>query len=520
MPDELDDIPAIEKSFVWEGKATRPVLINSSKALELINIDPRDLVGRRKRKGTTLARTGDVFTLQVGDAIPAGSAASPLYTDNAFALTQIGTHVYWSTNAGYTAFTTVFSTSELIRFVKGVTVYYRLSNALVYTWDGNTANNWVSVGATNASFPPCTDAIWLAQNRMLAVQGTDIYYSNASDGSTWDRTVQKFTINDGGGNFHWAQEIKQNVVILAKPNRLYELDVSNPNPSFWTFRLLTGTIGSNSYHQGTARIGNDLAITTWQGIYLLSDILNNDTPKPISDEVYDELFNITTANLGLYNSSRNYIHMVCCRELLLVTNQLQSSQFILVCHLPSRRWFRWSIPYTVYALAIQEDPAKPLAMPLALVYSAAATPTVEVQILDSAEVIDALPSQVDRTIGSGQSTNITYQEDSGPLLFGFPENTKNGNVLKIFALSTGANAASLAVSYMIDESQTWTAFAASPLALNSGTAGSLLIFTIPLEALGRFTTLRIRMVDSTAFTTQVLGWVALAWPNNVNTSGT
>ncbi len=184
-------------------------------------------------------------------------------------------------NTGYTDWTDI---TGLTTMTTGLTTNF--AQALDQCFIMNGTDNTMSIdssftvtdeGNLNASFPRGTFAEWTPNNRMFAsgVQ-TDslrdyVYFSNALDPHTWDRTLNLFKVRSGnGGKITWLKTFKEFELIIYKNDSIFVLEMDGATPlTDWTVKTLSTKIGCPA-GRTVQDIGNDHIFLANDGYRLLS----------------------------------------------------------------------------------------------------------------------------------------------------------------------------------------------------------------------------------------------------------
>ena len=439
------------------------------------------------------------------------------------------------------ALTPTFALNSLTHLVEANGTIYRLqaSVANIFSWDKVIANAWVDLGNTNADFPRTRTAIWTSQSRMLAANGplttvADfdlLYYSNALIPGTWDRTVQAVYIGRGEGFGIYALiEYRQNLVLVFKSNSIWELDISNPNPSFWSTRRMIEGFGAQSQN-GVTRVGSDVALLSGDGVYLLSAILAGNF-IPITREVesdFNTMMNrrsYTTIPSGTTTRQRTSQVFFDGDYIWIINSQ---SSFALVYHVKTQRWQRITLGSSLAATKFYG------LVNIAMTSTVVPRDTYTVALLGATNVAD--PSQFPSTFTGSSGTAydtladdqptgsnvIPTQEETGGLVFGAPNNLKNGELLEVdYLVNTGGG--QILIEYQLDESGTWTTLVTIDLSKKSdqtttGTAEEYVRYTTSLNGLSQFRIIRFRFTNQASYILKWLGWTAFARVNNLDLGG-
>jgi len=539
MPDVLEDPIAVESSFALGGYATElhKSLLGSQRSALLQDFDLDEVVTRLSRGAfRSLFQDGS-------DSIAKTPNSQPVIikTNSSNLLFQAGDTMYDVTANVPSALTPTFALNSLTHLVEANGTIYRLqaSVANIFSWDKVIANAWVDLGNTNADFPRTRTAIWTSQSRMLAANGplttvADfdlLYYSNALIPGTWDRTVQAVYIGRGEGFGIYALiEYRQNLVLVFKSNSIWELDISNPNPSFWSTRRMIEGFGAQSQN-GVTRVGSDVALLSGDGVYLLSAILAGNF-IPITREVesdFNTMMNrrsYTTIPSGTTTRQRTSQVFFDGDYIWIINSQ---SSFALVYHVKTQRWQRITLGSSLAATKFYG------LVNIAMTSTVVPRDTYTVALLGATNVAD--PSQFPSTFTGSSGTAydtladdqptgsnvIPTQEETGGLVFGAPNNLKNGELLEVdYLVNTGGG--QILIEYQLDESGTWTTLVTIDLSKKSdqtttGTAEEYVRYTTSLNGLSQFRIIRFRFTNQASYILKWLGWTAFARVNNLDLGG-
>ena len=537
MPDLLEDPIVTESSFVLGGHATQPqkAFLGALKSALLQNHDLTEFSIRKKRPPFQ----GVITTNSINETPNTAGRPILFQHGNAGVVLQAGTHMYDVRGGTVTQLpTATFTAATMYQLVEGNNKVYRLqgANGNIYSWDKNVANAFTDAGSGNTNFPRAQCALFASQNRMLAANGPlgtsadfdSLYYSNSNDPDTWDRTVQLFRVGIGDGDgIYGLIEIAQNVVLIGKGESFWEMDISNPNPSFWNARKIIKGFGISSA-QHLCKYGTDVAMLCGDGIYTLSS-LRSGNPVPLTREVQDDFDAMVNRKSYSQNPAFSAAgHKNCAiafdgTYLWMITTRT-TTKYALVLHVASGRWQRVTIDSSssfdgrIYGIS-------------ATGYSSVGTPrdVLTMIFVGSTNYGDILvsPSYVTSGTGSGTAYGvfkdldslgngyvIVSQEETGGLVFSAPSNNKNGEMLEVLWLGH-TNGGSLLVEYQLDESGSWTTLTTITL---TGTAGVLNRSAMSLNGLAAFKTIRFRFTEQSNYLFQTLSWSAFARVNNLELS--
>ena len=492
MPDQLEDQPIVE-TISFEGGMNakdHPTQLQNHDAY-LINGDLRDRFLRRKRNGWndplggTFTATGSGFL-----ALTSPSVVYAFFNNTAF---RLGTE-----QTGLTA--TLAPTGTVVALSR----VYRLSST-ENIFSASTADaTFTDEGSGNTSFPRCIKAIYTSTGRMLALDSTNgLYYSNALAPQTWDRTVQKLTLTSplDGSNVDMI-EYRPGLVVIARQDALMQLDISNPNPSFWTLRVLVPEIRflTASRHSLDMAFGQ-LFVITKSGLFTLQQLLSSPSPRALSYEL----------NLVLSTTGRYDIFCMNNRLWLYSDQTLKTYGSFTIrafeYDIETNRWTALAgAANTVWGSTVT-DMISFANIPYAL--------TTGQQILR-----DALTDiTYDETTILGAAA-ITYLFETRAFLGGDITIKKTGLMLEVAYL--GDAAVTPTVEYMIDESGTWVALTSGVSSL-TGTSGQIYKMKIPLLSLEyysiRFRWQTVDVSQEVGVTSKIISLSVFHSPQNVEWGG-
>lgn len=487
MPDVLEE-PLLVETVSAEGgmnASDHPTELSSNQDVFLMNghLGPR--FTRNKRAGWTLVGAVGGYTPAAGTPVAryslSGSVNYTFFNATAYRSTGNATPLT-SLTASAAPSGTVEDSSRIYRLSTSENIFSCVTSGVAC----------VDEGATNTSFPQCRQAIWTSTGRMLALDSTHgLYYSNALDAQTWDRTVQKLTISSprNGKNVDMV-EYKPGLVLIAVEDAVLELNISNPNPSFWTLTTKISDVVKfyqNSRH-AMALAGQDVYLVGQSGIYSFLQLLASPTfPRPLSYEL-----NLDLVGTGIYNL------FVFKNRLFFYTNEALKTYdtFTVKAYEYDIETKRWS--------AFTSGTAGPWAGSVAEIYAS----KINLFVLGSDNGL-YWGSHTDAFSDSdvnGTLVPITYLFETRAF-FGGDITIKK--IAEVFELTfTGDTAVTPTISYMIDESGSWTDLSIGVTAL-TGTSGKILKMKMPISSLGEWYTIRFRFkavdINGTALvTTKVL----------------
>lgn len=218
----------------------------------------------------------------------------------------------WTDITGLTALTTGLDTNfaqaiDRCFILNGTDNVFSIDSSFTVTDEGNT----------NTDFPKTTFAEWATNNRMFASGSiTDaerdyVWFSNALDPQTWDRTINLFKVRSGnGGKVTWLKMFKEFELIIYKNDSIYVLEMSGATPlTDWDVKPLSTVIGCPA-GRTVCDIGNDHIFLANDGVRLLSrttfDKLRvgviSDSIRDIMDDINQDAIETSNAYFenGLY----------------------------------------------------------------------------------------------------------------------------------------------------------------------------------------------------------------------------
>lgn len=178
----------------------------------------------------------------------------------------------WDNITGLTTLTAGLTTNfiqglDRLFILNGTDNVFSIDSSLTVTDEGNT----------NTDFPRTTIAEWTANNRMFASGSLTqslrdiVYFSNALDPQTWDRTLNLFKVRSGGGGkVTWLKMFKEFELIIYKNDSIFVLNMDGTTPlTDWNLKPLSVVVGCPA-GRTVCDIGNDQIYLANDGVRLLS----------------------------------------------------------------------------------------------------------------------------------------------------------------------------------------------------------------------------------------------------------
>lgn len=178
----------------------------------------------------------------------------------------------WDDITGLTTLTTGLTTNfvqglDRCFILNGTDNVFSIDSSLTVTDEGNT----------NTDFPKTTFAEFATNNRMFAsgsLTSTErdyVWFSNALDPQTWDRSANLFKVRSGnGGKVTWIKMFKEFELIIYKNDSIYVLNMEGTTPlTDWSLKPLSTVIGCPA-GRTVCDIGNDHIYLANDGVRLLS----------------------------------------------------------------------------------------------------------------------------------------------------------------------------------------------------------------------------------------------------------
>ena len=178
----------------------------------------------------------------------------------------------WDNITGLTTLTAGLTTNfaqglDKLFILNGTDNVFSIDSALAVTDEGNA----------NTDFPKTTFAEWTANNRMFASGSLTqslrdtVYFSDALDPQTWNRTTNLFKVRSGGGGkVTWLKMFKEFELIIYKNDSIFVLSMEGATPlTDWTLKPLSVVVGCPA-GRTVCDIGNDQIYLANDGVRLLS----------------------------------------------------------------------------------------------------------------------------------------------------------------------------------------------------------------------------------------------------------
>lgn len=178
----------------------------------------------------------------------------------------------WDNITGLTALTAGLTTNfiqglDKLFILNGTDNVYSIDSALSVTDEGNT----------NTDFPRTTFAEWAANNRMFASGSLTqslrdiVYFSDALDPQTWNRSTNLFKVRSGGGGkVTGLKMFKEFELIIYKNDSIFVLNMDGATPlTDWDLKPLSVVVGCPATRT-IQDIGNDQIYLANDGVRLLS----------------------------------------------------------------------------------------------------------------------------------------------------------------------------------------------------------------------------------------------------------
>jgi len=178
----------------------------------------------------------------------------------------------WDNITGLTALTADLTTNfiqglDRLFILNGTDNVFSIDSSLTVTDEGNT----------NTDFPRTTFAEWTANNRMFAGGSQTqslrdyVWFSDALDPQTWNRSTNVFKVNSGGGGkVTWLKMFKEFELIIYKDDSIFVLQMDGTTPlTDWNLKPLSVVVGCPA-GRTVCDIGNDQIYLANDGVRLLS----------------------------------------------------------------------------------------------------------------------------------------------------------------------------------------------------------------------------------------------------------
>jgi len=178
----------------------------------------------------------------------------------------------WDNITGLTSLTAGLTTNfvqaqDRLFILNGTDNVHSINTSLTVTDEGNT----------NTDFPKTTFAEWASNNRMFAsgsltVADRDIvWFSDALDAQTWNRSTNLFRVRSGGGGkVTWLKMFKEFELIIYKNDSIFVLNLDGATPlTDWDLKPLSTVIGCPA-GRTVQDVGNDHIYLANDGVRLLS----------------------------------------------------------------------------------------------------------------------------------------------------------------------------------------------------------------------------------------------------------
>jgi hypothetical protein len=203
----------------------------------------------------------------------AGAALDTLLRARATKIQRLASNFSdWTDITGLTSLTTGLTTNfvqalDRCFILNGTDNVHSIDSSFTVTDEGNT----------NTDFPLTTFAEWATNNRMFASGSlTDtlrdyVWFSDALDPQTWDRSVNVFKVRSGnGGKVTWLKMFKEFELIIYKNDSIFVLSMDGATPlTDWQLKPLSTVIGCPA-GRTVCDIGNDHIFLANDGVRLLS----------------------------------------------------------------------------------------------------------------------------------------------------------------------------------------------------------------------------------------------------------
>lgn len=178
----------------------------------------------------------------------------------------------WDDIVGLTTLTTGLTTN----FVQGLDKCFIL-NGTDNVFSVDSVLTVTDEGNTNTDFPKTSFGEWTSNNRMFASGSLTeanrdyVWFSNALDPQTWDRTLNVFKVRSGNaGRVTWLKMFKEFELIIYKSDSIYVLNMDGATPlTDWSLKPLSTVIGCPA-GRTVADVGNDHIYLANDGVRLLS----------------------------------------------------------------------------------------------------------------------------------------------------------------------------------------------------------------------------------------------------------
>jgi len=178
----------------------------------------------------------------------------------------------WDNITGLTTLTAGLTTNfvqglDKLFILNGTDNVFSIDSSLTVTDEGNT----------NTDFPKTTFGEWTANNRMFASGSLTqslrdiVYFSDALDPQTWNRTTNLFKVRSGGGGkVTWLKMFKEFELIIYKNDSIFVLNMDGATPlTDWDPKPLSIVVGCPA-GRTVCDIGNDQIYLANDGVRLLS----------------------------------------------------------------------------------------------------------------------------------------------------------------------------------------------------------------------------------------------------------
>lgn len=206
----------------------------------------------------------------------------------------------WDNITGLTALTADLTTNfiqglDRLFILNGTDNVFSIDSSLTVTDEGNA----------NTDFPKTTFAEWTANNRMFASGSPTqslrdiVYFSDALDPQTWNRTTNLFKVQSGGGGkVTWLKMFKEFELIIYKDDSIFVLNMEGATPlTDWTLKPLSVVVGCPA-GRTVCDIGNDQIYLANDGVRLLSrTTFDKLRVGVISDPIRDIIDQINTDSI-------------------------------------------------------------------------------------------------------------------------------------------------------------------------------------------------------------------------------
>lgn len=258
-----------------QNSADNPTAIGKNQA-QLLQNSIITLSGRcTQRLGITKLGTANSTTNKILGIFhySAGSALDTLLRARATKIQRLAANYSdWTDITGLTTMTAGLDTN----FVQALDRCFIL-NGTDDVFSIDSSFTVTDEGALNTSFPITRFAEFATNNRVFASgslndsQRDYVWFSNALDPQTWDRTLNLFKVRSGnGGKVTWLKMFKEFELIIYKNDSIYVLEMDGTSPlTDWTLKPLSTVIGCPA-GRTVCDIGNDHIYLANDGVRLLS----------------------------------------------------------------------------------------------------------------------------------------------------------------------------------------------------------------------------------------------------------